>query len=475
MFKARYFTNTSLFEATRGGGVSFIWSGIWQAKEALRRGFKWVVGDGETIKALEDPWVRGRDNFTVNSVQANHNGGIRVCDLFLAGSKQWDIQKVHNLFADCEAKSILAIPIPKDQVPDHMAWVHTSDGKYSVKSGYRYWHTHLSNYRQVEAHKGWSVLWNLKIPHKARIFLWRLCRNNIPVRCLLRSRGVQTTIMCPMCGHDVEHLLHIFLDCSFAKACWREMKVEIDAAAIESCPEWILQVLSTESEEKVRHIAIVLWGIWMARNRKVWDGNNLTPELAIQSSVRQVDQWREAQADKGKVTIRTSERQVGAVQWKAPENGRVKINVDASVYAGIPHYGVGLIIRDHLGQFYKARVLRVGGEVTAFEAVTKGVLEALKWAVDLGLSHVEVESDSLLTVRHIREGNMNYLEVGRLLQECRNLLVSHPNFGVSHVRKQANKVAHSLARVSCEANSFLDFLSPPHQVLENLLYDAALC
>ncbi|XP_074362175.1 putative mitochondrial protein AtMg00310 [Apium graveolens] len=32
VFKARYYPDTSLFAASRGGGVSFVWSGLWQAK-----------------------------------------------------------------------------------------------------------------------------------------------------------------------------------------------------------------------------------------------------------------------------------------------------------------------------------------------------------------------------------------------------------------------------------------------------------
>lgn len=46
IYKVRYFNNSSFFEAKRGGGVSYIWSSLWQAKENLKPGFKWVVGDG---------------------------------------------------------------------------------------------------------------------------------------------------------------------------------------------------------------------------------------------------------------------------------------------------------------------------------------------------------------------------------------------------------------------------------------------
>lgn len=170
MYKVRYYANTPLFDATRGGGVSFIWSGLWETKEVLRTSFKWVVGDREIIRAFENPWVCGRENFMVNSVHADHNRGIKVCDLFLPDSKQWYVQKVYNLFVDYDVNSILVVPIPKNQVLDHMAWAHASDGRYTVKSVYHYWHTHFSDCKHVVAHRGWSALWNLKVLHKVSVF-----------------------------------------------------------------------------------------------------------------------------------------------------------------------------------------------------------------------------------------------------------------------------------------------------------------
>lgn len=237
VYKARYFSNTSLFEANRGGGVSFIWSGLWQAKEALKNGFKWVLGDGKRIRIFEDPWVRGKENYMVDNTFTGTSSDMKVCELFIPGERKWDAAKVHNLVTISDANSILAIPIPRYQVPDRIAWMNTSDGKYSVKSGYKFWCAQFNECKWVTSSPGWGKLWKLQIPHKMRVFLWRICRNNIPVHNLLRGKGVDTTIMCPMCLNDVEHLMHIFLDYNFAKECWKIMSMELDPSNIESCPE----------------------------------------------------------------------------------------------------------------------------------------------------------------------------------------------------------------------------------------------
>lgn len=127
------------------------------------------------------------------------------------------------------------------------------------------------------------------------MFLWRIYRNYIPVRILLRRKGVNIPILCPVCGVDVEHLRHIFLECSFAVGCWNELGLGFDNSQIFSCSKWLLQKLAVEPLDRLAQIATVLWGIWSARNLKVWHSKTLTTQLAMQWGILQVKQWRDSQ------------------------------------------------------------------------------------------------------------------------------------------------------------------------------------
>lgn len=42
VFKTRYYPDCHMQQAGRGGGWSYIWSGICIAKEATKKGYKWV-------------------------------------------------------------------------------------------------------------------------------------------------------------------------------------------------------------------------------------------------------------------------------------------------------------------------------------------------------------------------------------------------------------------------------------------------
>lgn len=113
---------------------------------------------------------------------------------------------------------------------------------------------------------GWSKLWRLDIPHKLKVFLWRFCRNNVPVRRRLSTKGVSLPIICPMCNEDVEHKLHVFFYCPFAASCWHYVGVNYDMSRVEC-----VQKLSSASYDEIVVVAKVLWGIWFFCNNKVWE------------------------------------------------------------------------------------------------------------------------------------------------------------------------------------------------------------
>lgn len=75
------------------------------------------MGDGRLINVSTDAWLRGKEGNRIDEHYLNSVNGLKVCDLFVSGSKEWDVTKVHNLFSSCDANCISAIPIPKKPDP----------------------------------------------------------------------------------------------------------------------------------------------------------------------------------------------------------------------------------------------------------------------------------------------------------------------------------------------------------------------
>lgn len=150
------------------------------------------------------------------------------------------------------------------------------------------------------------------------------------------------------------------------------------------------------------------------------------------------------------------------------------MNVDASVYEGANSFSVGMVTRDHQGSFLGAKTMRFAGHVSILEAELVGILEALKWVQELAYQEVIIESDSMLSVAAINKNVQNLLELGNLINQCHAIIGGRVGIVVDFVKKQANKVAHKLARESCALNSFVVFSSPPISLLGTLMSDVSM-
>lgn len=62
-YKAKYFTESHILHAKAPRDSSFIWQGIITAKNEIAHGFRWILGDGATIRCINDPWLVSKDNF----------------------------------------------------------------------------------------------------------------------------------------------------------------------------------------------------------------------------------------------------------------------------------------------------------------------------------------------------------------------------------------------------------------------------
>jgi hypothetical protein len=98
------------------------------------------------------------------------------------------------------------------------------------------------------------------------------------------------------------------------------------------------------------------------------------------------------------------------------------------------------------------------------EAETLGLYEAIKFAIAQNMSSVIFESDCKIIVDIVNSPQVPNNEISDILARFKDLLLSRNSYIVSHVRRQANKVSHTLTRA---------FLSHPnpficHDVPSNL-------
>ena len=122
------------------------------------------------------------------------------------------------------------------------------------------------------------------------------------------------------------------------------------------------------------------------------------------------------------------------------------------------------------GQFLCCFSKCFNGLLNAKEAEAIGMREAILWVMQQGVDHVIFETDAKSTVDALNNHETDISEFGSIISECRDLLNQVLSFKYSFVRREANVIAHSLARESRYYGGFQQWQDPPN-FIEGLLTD----
>jgi len=127
--------------------------------------------------------------------------------------------------------------------------------------------------------------------------------------------------------------------------------------------------------------------------------------------------------------------------------GRYKCNIDAAFSNSLNRTDIGLCIRESDGSFVLAKTVMHPCFLPVDVGEALGLHLALQWLSDMQLDNMDFETDFKLIVDAFLSDRNDTSEFGCIITSCHslfNLLFS--NSRVKFVRRQANGVAHALAR-----------------------------
>lgn len=202
MLKAVYFPDREFLEAEVSTTPSRIWRAIVEGKEVLKQGLIRRIGTGETTHIWSTNWLP-RDRLLKPVACTGANPPQMVSELIDTTTATWDHQKLQNFFTPMDTEIIGNIPLCIRSQEDFWAWHYERRGVFSVRSAYRMlvnnrdrttaWledRPSKSNSRADE--KDWAALWNIKVPSKVRVFVWRLAHHSLPSGDVLHHRNMAT-------------------------------------------------------------------------------------------------------------------------------------------------------------------------------------------------------------------------------------------------------------------------------------------
>ncbi|XP_074314632.1 uncharacterized protein LOC141649858 [Silene latifolia] len=483
VFRARLFGRKGMnpeLDYKRSGNVSWGMRSIRVGMELIKRNVAWKPGIYSRLNVWSTCWVNG--DMPEPSVEALHieNMGLkdlRIADLYSA-SGGWDEERVRHIFDEGVVDHVLAIPVYASQAQDRIFWKHTTNGEYSVKSGYGVAFNHfMLKHASVKDKTRMSeksisfcrkFMWKLHVPQKWKVFLWRLISDALPTGSGLDKRGIHVDSSCKVCMDGQEFMetrAHLFRDCSVAKRVWAclDLGIRVNCDPSMDVATWVINWVSyicklEGAEVKLIKFVGILWCLWVVRNRVVFRGGSFHPQMfygiwttmvgtVVKAREEGEKSWVERKEGGGAMLCVANDLRdgypfyvVGAANSCTP----VKVGVDAG-WKSVKEAAIGWVAYAADGSKICSRGNKVKAQ-SAMQAEAIGLRDVLLWASAQGIQHLDVSSDCLKLLLQISGGKMIHHLTRGLLDDMSVLFPSFHCLSFSFVPRCFNKIAHGLAQ-----------------------------
>jgi ribonuclease HI len=480
VLKSKYFPTCHFLKAKRGHKASYSWQSINKASWILKRGCFWLLGNGKDINIWEDRWLHPMGQNPTWTPKPSNTNLEKVSDIINPSSNNWDSQTISQIFIPMEADRINQIPIPSPMEDDIISWQGTSNGLYTVKSGYNAqieWEYDRSKTGQPSTNNmekaAWKNLWKTKVPPKQIHLIWRILHNAIPLKPNLIKKGIKCDSLCPRCYEAIETLDHTFLHCDWVRQIWFSSPLTINTSLMRnhSFRDWIFYMLTNSNTECIQQIISITYSIWWTRNKKVFQNSNTPVIEALDQALKSIHEFHHHTT----LACPNLSSQAALANrnnkcWTPPPRSFLKLNVDAHLHDD-GHWGYGMLLRSEDGRAVgaKTKVLKGTGDATLAEAV--GIYEALQWLKTQNYHKVIIESDAEIVTKAVTEKRFPRTNWGNVARRISRDLNKYPNVTAEWVNRNGNKAAHDLARMAISnPNRFWPNNFPPC-ILAHILSD----
>ena len=432
--------------------------------DILKLGMRRRVGDGVSIKINDDNWIPGFSSPVNFSIEYEIHVDSKVCELIDPNSFRWRRFLIFSIFNDTIANAICDIPLPVNPRPDSWFWSMSSNGHYTVKSGYKVFREmngfvtadvlnyNSSSYCLDDFGPVLNAVWKNDLPPKYRVFLWRCCRNILPTFEALNHRGMDVEDTCPSCNEDPESCLHALLSCKLIHSLWIASGLPFVQEFDHDMPfiSWLAIALTWWSKTDFNFFAIILYKMWERRNNILHDPNfrAATGSSLIESCKRLNDELTVN-------PVSNVHSDINASAWEPPPRGYFKVNFDGAILED-GSGGLGCIIRDHRGAMLGAVSKRISANIPPDQVEAMAGILGANMALRFGCKKIILEGDSLKVCSYPHATVRDLSNFDSIMNNL--FFISHQFdfFDLVWKRRCCNKAAHTLAKSLCPISGLQD-------------------
>jgi ribonuclease HI len=375
------------------------------------------------------------------------------------------------MFSQEEANLILSFPLSGTRQDDVLVWRGTAKGVFSVRSAY-YMQKEVEERSKAEnSHGGrlsvvWGKIWKFPIPNVEKNFLWSACHEILPTRANLHKCKVVENPMCPLCEREDETEAHILWNCPSAADVWSAGMRIFQKSSFHN--QQFLQIVEEMVErctnEEIKQFSGISRRLWLRRNEVVYGGNFANPTAIVQVTVEAIAAFKAAQG-----SGYSSSGMVRVNQWRAPPVGWLTANWDAAINNKEGRWGLGMILRDHTGRMIAAKCSARLGCLNPAAAEAIAALEAMVLCCRLGYDRIQFEGNAKLVVEAITTIEPDWSTKGHIIDAMEEQARSFHQWQISHISREANQIAHVLAKMGSTRGLENEWFSEPPHCIQDIL------
>ena len=398
-----------------------------------------------------------------------------VRDLIDPVYKVWNEDVIDRTFFAFEVTTIKNIPIYRSIQDNVLLWPFNPDGVYTVKFGYRFLYDKQCKKQpspsEVEVLKPlWNKIWGLHVPNKIKRLAWKAYKNALPIKLNLVHHKIIMDGCCDACKTQQEDAVHALFLCPDLRPLWSSMP-KWNHGTLRPCTSFIdIFDCIFASNKDLDLFAAVIWTLWTRRN-------NLRPSKSALSLNKVIEFARERLTEVAMGTSLFSYSTTGAhdhnlnsdgataiedtattnalpspyaqhtpTTWMAPGAHSYKLNFDGATFVEEDTAGIGVVIHNDAGLVMASLSQRIPLPASVIKVEAFAEIRAMEIALELGFDNVTLEGDSKVPVKTLNDGGNTLAHYGNLTVDILFVTSHFSKVQFSFVRRQYNRLAHSLAR-----------------------------
>ncbi|GAU32064.1 hypothetical protein TSUD_214200 [Trifolium subterraneum] len=314
-----------------------------------------------------------------------------------------------------------------------------------------------------------------------------MMHNKVPTDDNLMIRGCALPSMCNLCRKNVESSFHIFFDCEFAIRIW---------SWFANCLNMVLQFTSMEDMWKLcdmnwspqckititAALVNLINSLWYARNQARFHNNHINCKSVITMIIANTSLSGNNSKKVSSNSIRdftilkkfnvsthhSTNTVIKEVLWQPPLINWLKCNIDGAAKGNPGLASCGGIFRNHEADMIYCFAEPLG-TASAFQAELCGAMRAIEMAHNRNWKNIWLETDSVLVVLAFKNLNSNVTWNLRNRWNNVKLLLRQMNCIVSHIFREGNQVADTLANFGSSLSSLASWHFVPDFVKDSIV------